>query len=78
MGECPTDLEAEAQHTPWISHEGIKIENGEGVNIENRVVTLIEESPKYLSVNRKGDTMEWIRECHCCYQQEKGQLQKDQ
>ena len=45
-------LEAKVQETPIISLEGVKIEKGEGVKVENRLVSFIESAPKELTLRR--------------------------
>ena len=44
-------LDAEDQQTPMLSPEGIKIEKGEWVKAEKRVIPLIEAPPEDLSIN---------------------------
>ena len=62
-------LEAEAHQNSILLPESIKRAKGEGVKTENRVIILIEAFPEDLSVNKEGDTMEWIFKLHLRYQQ---------
>ena len=58
--------------------EGIKRAKGESVKTYKRVITLIKAAPKEFSVNKEGDTMEWLRKWNLRNQKEKEQLRKDQ
>ena len=71
-------LEAEDQQTPMMFPEVIKRAKGEGVKADKSVIPLIDAAPKYLSFNKKGYTMEWLRKWHRHDPQENEQLQKDQ
>ena len=58
--------------------ECIKIAKGERFKAKKEVITLIEASPEDLSINKEGETMEWLYKCNHRDIQEKGQLIKNQ
>ena len=71
-------VEAEAQQTSMLFPEGIRRAKGEDIKADKPFIPLIEASPEYLSINKEGTNMEWLRKWHHRDIQEKGQPRKDQ
>ena len=53
-------LDEEAQKTPMMSPEGIKIAKGEGIKKEKQPFNLIDTALEDLSINEEGATMECL------------------